>query len=150
MKEVQQKINEILTEKQAKILPENIKKDINILGVTGTLETLNTSDATATANDIIVNKTAYANGEKVTGTLPTTTTITEDGSVQLQSNGQLRASATVSNDICLRSSATPRMIWLNLTESQVAEAIGLTADKIKAGETILGITGTYTEEDVSL
>lgn len=30
--------------------------------------------------------------------------------------------------------------------STVAAAIGLTPDKIKAGETILGITGTYTGE----
>lgn len=30
--------------------------------------------------------------------------------------------------------------------STVATAIGLTPDKIKAGETILGITGTYTGE----
>lgn len=30
--------------------------------------------------------------------------------------------------------------------SDVAAAIGLTADKIKSGETILGITGTYTGE----
>lgn len=29
----------------------------------------NTKDATATANDIILNKTAYANGQKVIGTL---------------------------------------------------------------------------------
>lgn len=36
MKEVQQKINEILLEKQTKILPENIKKGVNILGVDGT------------------------------------------------------------------------------------------------------------------
>ena len=34
---------------------------------------------------------------------------------------------------------------------KLAEEIGLTADKIKAGETILGITGTYAGEiDVSL
>lgn len=32
------KIKSILTEKNTKILPENIKKDVNILGVTGTYE----------------------------------------------------------------------------------------------------------------
>lgn len=36
MKEVQQKINEILLEKQTKILPANIRKGVNILGVDGT------------------------------------------------------------------------------------------------------------------
>lgn len=126
------------------IKPENIKKDISILGVTGTMESIDTSDATATADDIVVNKTAYVNGQKITGTIPTATTITEDGSVQLTSDGQFKASATVPNDIYLHSDITPRMIWLNLTKTQVADAIGLTADKIKAGETILGITGTYT------
>lgn len=30
-----------------------------------------------------------------------------------------------------------------ISAEKVAEVIGLTADKIKAGETILGITGTY-------
>ena len=32
--------------------------------------------------------------------------------------------------------------------SNVAEAIGLTPDKIKSGETILGVTGTYTGETI--
>ena len=45
-----------------------IKKGITIGGVTGTLETLDTSDATATPEDIALGKTAYVKGEKITGT----------------------------------------------------------------------------------
>ena len=44
-----------------------IKKGITIGGITGTLETLDTSDATATPCDIAKGKTAYVNGEKITG-----------------------------------------------------------------------------------
>ena len=45
-----------------------IKEGITIGGITGTLETLDTSDATANAEDIIWGETAYVKGEKITGT----------------------------------------------------------------------------------
>ena len=45
-----------------------IKNGITIGGITGTLETLNTFDATATPDDIAKGKTAYVNGVKITGT----------------------------------------------------------------------------------
>ena len=50
------------------LLPEYIKEGITLGGVTGTLIDLDTSDATATAEDIVWGKTAYVNGEKITGT----------------------------------------------------------------------------------
>lgn len=51
----------------ANLLPEYIKKGITLGGVTGSLESLDTSDATATAMDIAYGKTAYVKGEKITG-----------------------------------------------------------------------------------
>ena len=45
-----------------------IKKGITIGGITGTLEILDTSDATATAEEITWRKTAYVKGKKITGT----------------------------------------------------------------------------------
>ena len=45
-----------------------IKKGITVGGITGTLETLDTSDATATPEDIALGKTAYVDGVKITGT----------------------------------------------------------------------------------
>ena len=45
-----------------------IKKGITIGGITGTLETLDTSDATATPSDIAKGKVAYARGERIVGT----------------------------------------------------------------------------------
>ena len=50
------------------LLPEYIKAGITLGGVTGTLEDLDTSDATATPEDILYGKTAYVNGKKITGT----------------------------------------------------------------------------------
>ena len=46
------------------LLPEYIKAGITLGGVTGTLESLDTSDATATAEDILWGKTAYVKGKK--------------------------------------------------------------------------------------
>ena len=50
------------------LLPEYIKAGITLGGVTGTLQDLDTSDATATPEDIAWPKTAYVNGIKITGT----------------------------------------------------------------------------------
>ena len=54
-------------------IPENIKKDVNIGGIIGTLEMggIDTSDATATSRDILQDKTAYAKGVKITGAIKT-------------------------------------------------------------------------------
>ncbi len=46
-----------------------IKKGITIGGITGTLETLDTNDATAYADDILAGKVAYARGERIVGTM---------------------------------------------------------------------------------
>ena len=45
---------------------ENIKSGVTIFGQTGTF----TSDATATASQILSGKTAYVKGNKITGTMP--------------------------------------------------------------------------------
>ena len=50
------------------LIASNIKKGITIGGITGTLESLDTSDATATPEDILEGKTAYVNGVKIVGT----------------------------------------------------------------------------------
>ena len=50
------------------LLPEYIKEGITIGGITGTLANLDTSDATATPEDIAEGKTAYVKGVKITGT----------------------------------------------------------------------------------
>ena len=68
--ELQQTLSNILNDKNTNLLPENLKQGVTCLGVEGTMtEGIDTSDATATATDIVKDKTAYVNGEKITGTL---------------------------------------------------------------------------------
>lgn len=50
------------------LVPENIKANVSILGITGKSSVVDTADADAVADDIAAHKTAYVNGEKVEGT----------------------------------------------------------------------------------
>ena len=52
----------------SELIANYIKKGITIGGVTGKLESLNTFDATATAEDIAEGKVAYARGKRIVGT----------------------------------------------------------------------------------
>ena len=148
MSDLKTNLEQILQEKQNKIIPENIKKDIQIFDVTGTYEGLDTSDANAIADDIIAGKTAYVNGEKITGSLtlfPNSRTFTVDnaGVINDTENNQLTFSTINALKQALDSNLNMNF---SANYSDVAQVIGLTADKIKAGETILGVTGTYIGE----
>lgn len=143
-------LNSIYNEKLEKIIPENIKKDITILGITGTMEVgIDTGDADATAENIEINKTAYINGQKVTGNLPlfpNSRTFTVDGGI---TNDTENSKLTISTINTLKQILDSNLnMEFSTSYSNVAEAIGLTPDKIKSGETILGVTGTYTGETI--
>lgn len=69
----------------ANLVADNIKSGVSIFGVQGTLTSLDTSDADATAENIDSGKTAYVNGQKITGThtcAPTTVTAVYKGKVK--------------------------------------------------------------------
>ena len=120
--------------KERGLTEDIIVKGKSFLGITGTGETgVDTDDATATEEDILKDKTAYVKGEKVTGTLEDYSTYTA-----------IATSATTSAD-GLYLDIFGRGVYeqVGITYEKIAQAIGLSANMIKKGEVVLGITGTY-------
>lgn len=72
MSELKEALINISEEVRTKVIPENIKAGIQIFDTEGEYTGLDTSDATATAGDVLEGKTFYANGEKHIGTLTST------------------------------------------------------------------------------
>lgn len=118
------------TEK-SKLIPENIRSGVSILGVTGTLQSntggIDTTDATAGSSDILYGKTAYVKGSKITGSMPDKTgqniTISQKYGVNKIPKGYYNGESTIDID----------------TQS----FNNIVSDNIKKGVTILGITGSY-------
>lgn len=91
-----------------------------------------TSDADASASEILATKTAYVNGNKLTGTMPNNGAVAgtiDDLTAYTIPAGYHDGSGTVAID----STETAKII----------------ASNIKEGVEILGVTGTYTGEGVT-
>lgn len=128
------------------IIPSNIKKNINILGVTGNVDPgIDTSDATAQAGDLALDKTMYVNGQKVTGTVPYSglgggMTYGPDNISIIETPDYVGFSR---DDIPVTVLMYAGADWgIDVYKSSLANAIGLTANKIMTGNTILDIVGT--------
>ena len=131
-------INELFTE--LGITPEILKAGTSLYTISGTFS----KDATATSDDIIIGKTAYVNGQLVTGTLAADTPIEiVDGAVSniiTNDNNTITISGTSNVGGTITQGTS---ISMSANNETVASAIGLAPDLIRSGATILGIEGTY-------
>lgn len=91
-----------------------------------------TSDADASASEILATKTAYVNGNKLTGTMPNRGAVS--GSI-----------SSLSSDYTIPSGYHDGSGTVGIDSTEAAKII---ADNIKEGVEILGVTGTYTGEDI--
>ncbi|MGN1301207.1 MAG: BspA family leucine-rich repeat surface protein [Clostridia bacterium] len=86
-------VEKVTSEIDENIKPENIKEGTNILGVDGQYRGIDTSDATATANDILKDKTAYSQNKEITGTIETYDGSYE-GNIGEENNAKLEISSS--------------------------------------------------------
>lgn len=127
----------------------DIRKGATRFGVAGTY----TSDANATADDICQNKTAYVNGVKLTGTIHTlnsednfnieaSTDINIDGQI-ISGKGRIIYNSAYTS-VPYKISGTT-FVPIKFPVSSIVSIGNITADKIKQGETILGVQGSVIE-----
>lgn len=130
------------------IVPENIREGVSILGVDGNMQKgIDTSDATAGEYDVAMSKTAYVNGNKIIGAVPVYSNYTYTKmypTVGSLAGNTLEILGTMGSHredtVLLRPEARVKLTPL---QSDIANAAGLTANKLKYGETVLGVVGTY-------
>lgn len=92
-----------------------------------------TSDATAIASEILASKTAYKNGDKITGTMP-------------NRGAQTGTIDTVSDSVTIQQGYHDGSGSVAISSTEQEKII---ASNIKDGVQILGVTGTYTGEGVT-
>lgn len=170
MSQLQDNLNEILTQKNTILLPANIKRNVTVLGVTGTYTNESSSVAAANA-DIKTGKVAYVNGVRRVGTLPevinpasVSSTETNNGAffkpddaistsgygcyIVTDDQGSHVGTSYLVNWVTVTSQQTwyiqnQQKVKVGMPVEDIATLIGLTPEVIKKGVTILGVTGTY-------
>lgn len=152
---LQTMLDKILEDKSINLTPNNLREGTICLGIEGKLqERIDESDATATADDILMDKTAYINGEKVTGTIPTTpliygTKFREVGHNANQIYFSFYPAKAYYDGTKMTSFYIPlQSRWHLATDTdkrfaqQLMTELNIKASDLKAGKRVLHLTGT--------
>ena len=123
----------VVVNKPNTLIAENIRDQKTIAGVAGSF----TSDATATASDILSGEIAYAHGEKVTGTY-----VVKD--VSFEGDQLIFTDSSESN-----YTITPDATTNAMSSVVISKPTDLTAKNIACKKTIAGIAGSYDEVEAS-
>ena len=94
-----------------------------------------------------IGKTAYVNGVKITGNLPTINPNVIQYVTPRMSKGQIFVNGRINGAKGILPAQSYMTMGAGVTD--VAQVAGLTADKLKKDEVVLGITGTYEGEGVT-
>lgn len=114
-----------------------------------------TGEGTITAADVVKDKIAYSQGEQVTGTMEEvgdiTITKTTYADFEITTDENNRQYLKITSNPNIGTPGTKKYIesgelteYMNIPIDILAAYFGLDASKIKYGETIMGIQGTYT------
>lgn len=138
-------VSAVTSEIDKNILPNNIKKGIVILGVNGEFDGIDTSDATASSQDIRKGKTAYIDGNQITGELEEYSKLffeAQDMEYMVGGTYGPTGSAIYNGEdlILCKGSIIDMLMPIEKTK----ELLGITSEKILPGNEILGVLGTAT------
>lgn len=115
-------------------------------------EYITTTDATASADEIMSGETAYVNGSKVTGTFTIDSELSTQDDLISQIQTALQNKASGSAPVLQEKTVTPSTSsqtvtadsgYDGLSHVNVSGDANLVADNIKSGVSIFGVTGSY-------